>query len=109
MQQLLQFALGVFENGNHREPAEGCLELGENEVAGRLEPAIEEDRAQQRFVGVGQRRGPLATAVDLLAPADDQILAEAQVLGALGQCPAINELGAGFGQRAFAEAWEFLI
>ena len=27
LQQFLQFAFGVFENGNHREPAKGRLEL----------------------------------------------------------------------------------
>ena len=109
LQQLLQLALGVFENGNHREPAEGRLEFAENEVAGGLESAIEQDRAEQRLVSVGQRGGPFAAAMQFLAPAHDQVLAEAQVPGALGQGAAIDQFGAGLGQRAFAEGGELLI
>ena len=74
LQQLLQLAFGVFEDGNHGEPAEGRLELAENKLAGRLESAIEEDRAEQRLVSVGERGGALAAAVHLLAAADDQVL-----------------------------------
>ena len=109
LEQLLQLAFRVFEDGNHRQPAEGRLELAEDEVAGGLEAAVEEDRAQQRLVSVGQRGGPLPAAVQLLAPAQDQVLANAKVPGAFGQGPAVDELGAGLGQRAFAEGGEFLI
>jgi hypothetical protein len=37
------------------------------------------------------------------------VRADAQMPGALGQGPAIDEFGAGLGQRAFAEGGEFLI
>jgi len=37
------------------------------------------------------------------------VLPEAQVPGALGQGPAVDQLGAGFGQRALAEGGELLI
>src|ERR1035441_10492893 len=67
LQQLLQLALGILEDGNHQEPAKGRLELAENKLAGRLESAIEEDGTEQRFVGVGERGGPFAAAVHLLA------------------------------------------
>ena len=66
LEELLQFAFGVFENRDYGEPAERSLEMPENEVAGRLEATIEKDRAQQRLVSIGQRRGPLAAAMQLL-------------------------------------------
>ena len=83
--------------------------MAQNELARGLESAIEKDRAEQRLEGVGQRGGPLAAAVQFLAAAEDQMLPEAQFAALLGQRAAIDEFGAGLGQRAFAEGGKFFV
>ena len=84
LQQFLQFTFGVFQFRNRRKFAKDGLELAENKIAGRVIAAIEQDGAEQGFIGVSQGRGPLAAAMQVFPPADDQILAKVQLPGALG-------------------------
>ena len=76
---------------------------------GCVESAIEQDRAEQRLVSVGEGGRAVPAAMQFLTPAEDQMLPEAQVPGALGQGSAVDQLGAGFGQRALAKGGELFI
>jgi hypothetical protein len=109
LEEFLEFAFGVFEDGNNGEAAEGVLELVQNKIAGGFKAAIEKDGAQERLEGVGQGGGALAAAVLLLAAAEQQVFAEAETPAMLGQGAAIDHFGASLGERAFAHGGEFFV
>ena len=89
--------------------AEGRLEFAEDELASRFEPAIEEYRAEQRLVSVRQRRRPFRPPCSSSPRLKIRCCPMPEVPGVLGQRAAVDEFGAGLGQRAFAEGGEFLV
>jgi hypothetical protein len=109
LKEFLQLAFGIFEDRNDGKLSESAEELAQNEFACGLEPLVQEDSAQKRLEGVSQGRGALATAGDFLAAAEDEVAAEAELTGALGQAATVDEFGAGFGERTFAEAGELFV
>ena len=72
-----------------------------------LPPALFYSRRDSR--PSGHLRGPFAPPIQFFPPAEDQALAEFKAPAVLRQRPAIHQLGAGFGQRAFAKDWEFFV
>src|ERR1043166_7516780 len=109
LEEVLEFAFGVFEDGNNGEAAEGVLELVQNKIAGGFKAAIEKDGAQERLEGVGQRRGALPATMLFLAATQEQVFAKAQTPAMLGQGAAIDHFGAGLGERAFADGGKLFI
>ena len=61
--------------------------------ARRLEAAVEVDRRDQRFAGVGQQRLLAAAAGLLLAAAEDHVVAEPELLGHLGERRGRHQVG----------------
>ena len=109
LQQFLQLAFGIFEVGNHFQPAELLAELAEDKIPRGLEASIEENRAQQRFEGIGQGGRALATAAGLFAPAENQMFAQTEPASLLGKRAAIDHLRPGLGQRAFTHHRKFFV
>lgn len=109
LKEFLQFALGVFQSWYYRECAHGTLKFPENEFTGGLEPAIKENCAEEGLERIGQGGRTLASAVEFLASADDQMLAEAKPSRVFGEGASIDQFCAGFGERTFTERREISI
>lgn len=109
LEQLLQFALGIFQHRNVLQAAEGLAKMARHELFRRGKTAVEKNRAEHGLEGVGQRRGAFATAVGFLAAAENEMFAEAERAGFLGEGAAVHQFGAGLGERAFAERGKFFI
>jgi hypothetical protein len=105
----LKFALGIVEDGNVPEAGEGFAEMVQDKIPGGSKTAIKENSAEDGFKGIGERGGPFAAAVGFLAAADDKIFAQAEQAAFFGEGAAVDELGAGLGERAFVEGGKFLV
>ena len=70
---------------------------------GDLEAAGEVDRAEHRLDGVGEDRGLVAAAGRLLAAAELDVLAEADLAADLGQGAGVDDRGPQLGQPALGE------
>jgi hypothetical protein len=78
-------------------------QLAEHELPGGVPARIEVDRAEDGLEGVGQDRGLGAAARGLLAPAEQQDLADAEALGHLRQDAGVHHGRADLGQHALGE------
>ena len=65
-----------------------------------VEAAVEVDGGDQRLAGVGQHRRLAPPARLLLAAAEEEPLAEAELAGDLGQAELVDDAGARLGQLA---------
>src|SRR6266516_1828894 len=109
LEQLLQLPFGILQVKDLDQLADGVAKATQNELSGRVVTAVEEDRAQQRFQRVGQRRRTLACAAGFFAATEDEMLADAEAAGFGGKRAAVDHLSAGFGQGSFAEAGKFFV
>src|SRR5579883_1666835 len=75
----------------------------------RLETAVQKDRPEHRLKRVRQRRRPLTSAMGFLAAAEDEMFAQVQRPPFLREETAVDELGAGLGQRAFADVGKLVV
>ena len=99
--QLLQPALVVGAVDLRRgQPAP---EDAEHQDGGGLQPLGEVGGADDRLQGVGQDRRLLPPAGELLALAEQQVLADAEALGHLGQRHGVHDRLADLGERALVE------
>ena len=73
-----------------------------HEGAHRIQPAVEKQRADDGFHGVGQHGALAAQAAAVLAPAEAQVAAQVERSGDFGHVMAADQLGAHPGQLAFA-------
>jgi len=85
------------------------MKLAKNEFTGSLETAVEENRPEKGFERVRQSGGTLAPAVNFFASTQDEMLAEPELAGVFGKSATIDQLGASFGERAFAKGREILV
>lgn len=105
----LKFALGILEDGDVPKADEGFAKMVQHELPGGAETAIEKNRAQHRFEGIGERGGALAAAVGFLAAADDEIFAKAEEPAFFREGAAVDKFGAGLGERAFVVSGKFFV
>lgn len=106
LEEFLEFAFGVVEGGDGFEFAKGVAKGAENVLAGFVVAAVEEDGAEEGFVGVGEVGGTVAAAGGFFAAGKDEVFAKSEAFGLGGEGAAVDHLGAGFGERAFADAGE---
>src|SRR5690606_11094786 len=102
--QLLQPALEVLA----ARPAgvglgDPAAEQPHDEGVGLLHPGGHVDGAEHRLEGVGEDRGLLPTARLLLPLAEQQVLAEAELVGHLGERHRVDDRLADVGELALAE------
>ena len=109
LEEFLKLAFGIFQDRNCGKLPKSAEEFSENEFTRGLESAVEEDCAENGLEGICEGRLAFATAVQFFAAAENEILTEVELAGALGQGAAINQLGASFGERTFAEGRELLV
>src|SRR5207245_4827521 len=91
----------IFENRQRGQLAESTEELAQNKLPRGLEAAVQKDGAQQRLESIRQRPEPVATAVLVLAPAQDQVRTQAKLARVLGQRPPIHQFRPRLGERPF--------
>ncbi len=100
MRHLLEAGLRV----DHALRAEAGLHVVVDErqqhVAGGVEPAVEEDGADERLEGSRKQRGSVASATARLAASEQQVLAEADLACPAGQRRLAHEPGAQHGELA---------
>ena len=106
LEELLQPALGVVVGRVDFEVFEKFASLGEDDPADRDEIAIEIHGSNQGLEGIGQRAGPVPTAVGFFAAAHHEIAAEGEPVGQDAQAVARNDAGADFCEVALAELRE---
>src|SRR4051812_29347087 len=109
LKKLLQLAFRVFKRRDVRQLAKGIPELAENKPPSGFEPSVEKNSAKQGFERISQGGQALAASRNLLASADDQVLAKPQLSGLLREAATIHQLGARFGQRPFSKSGKFLV
>ena len=103
LEQFLEFAFGIFERGDDRERTDHAMKLTKYELTGRLKTAIEKNRAEKRFERVRQSGRTLPAAVQFFASTQDEMFAEPELAGVVSEGAPIDQLGASFGERTFAE------
>ena len=109
LKKFLKFALGIFKNRNVAQRAERATEFAQDEFARGIESTVEKNRADNSLERVGQRGRALASAVQFLAAAENEMLAEGKHPAMYGQGAAVDKLGAGLGKRAFVEARKLFV
>lgn len=113
LEEFLEFAFGVVDFG---DAGGGSLHVGEglgkgveDEFACVMVAAVEEDGAEECFVGVGEVGLAVAAAGGFFAAGEDEVFAEGDAFGLRGEGAAIDHLGAGFGEGAFADVGEAVV
>src|SRR6185437_9057261 len=109
LQQFLQLALGILHNWNCADVDKVAAEFAQDEFARGLKTAVEENCADERFVGIRESRWALASAVGFFTAAERKVRAEIQRGAVGGECQAIHQLRARFRQGAFVEAGKFFV
>jgi hypothetical protein len=109
LQQFLKFTFGIFERGNDRESPYSAVELAKYEFTGRVKAAVEENSAEKGLKRICQSRRTIAATVKFFASAEDEMLAQAKLPSLLGERAAVDEFGARFRERSFAERREILV
>ncbi len=92
--KLLQPGLGVDWRGTAAKVAELIRHRSEDELAGRCEAAVEGDGADDSLVDRGKVRRARAAAGALLAPAEQQAVAQTHPLRQLRQAVAPDQVAA---------------
>ncbi len=103
LEEFLQFALGVVDDGDVIEAGEGVVEMLGDEFLGGGITSIQENGADHRFESIGEGGGAFAAAVGIFASAQQQVLTEAQAAALFGEGPPVDQFGAGLGERPFAK------
>lgn len=109
LQQFLEFAFRIFERGDDRQRTDYAMKLAKNEFTGGLKAAVEKNRAEKRFESVRQSGGTFATAVQFFASTQDEMFAQTELASMVSEGASIDQLGASFGERAFAKGRKILI
>jgi len=104
LQQFLEPALGIRIGRIDLHFLEELAGLGEDDAAHSDEVAIEIHGTDERFEGVGQSGGALASAIGFFAASHHEVFADANALGQDAQPFAGDDAGADLGELAFAEA-----
>ena len=98
--------IGIVRRVRRRSP----LKFAQDEFLRGVKTAIEKNRAEHGFKGIGQRRGAFAAAVGFLAAAQMQMFAPRfSAAPCSARVLAVHQFGAGLGQRAFVEAGKFVV
>ena len=101
LEQLLQLAFGVFQDGKFRQSAEGRLESAQEKGLCRFKTAIEKNRPNESFKRIRQGGCSFASAVHLLAATDSKVPAEVQFTPMFGQGATIDQFGSSLGEWTF--------
>src|SRR5262249_51982800 len=109
LQELLQFALRIFENRQGGKLTKRSMKLAQDEISRRLKSSIQKNCPEQRLKSIRQPGKPLSASMELLAPAQNQMCSQTKLPCVLGQRPAIHQLGPAFCQRSFSKSWELFI
>lgn len=109
LEHLLKLALRVLGVGRGRQRFDLRLEASQHEFAGSLETGVDEDRAEERFEGVGECGGPLASAVEGFAAAEEEVAAQVEAAALFGEEAAVDQSGAGLGEIALTEIGEAVV
>ena len=103
LQEFLQQGLGVLAQGLGIHGRQHRLVLAHDHAAGRIEPGIQEDRAEDRLDGVGQDGWAAETAALEFAFAQAQVLRQFQALGDIRQRRLLDQVGPQARQIAFVD------
>ena len=102
--------IGYFGNIEHRTSnAERRAEFAQNKFPRRVKTAVQKNRTEQGLECVRQRGRALAPAAGFFAVAENQVRAQAESPGMLGQRAAVDQFGAALGQRSFIERGKFFV
>src|SRR6266404_5852992 len=96
LQQLLEFALGIFQNRQNRKLTKSILELIHDKPGRSIEAAIQKNGSQQRLESIGQRREPFSAPMLFLPPAHYQMITQSKLSCLLSQSPPVDEFGSPF-------------
>ena len=109
LEQFLKFALRIFQNREVIQFSKRPAEFAQNEFARGFITSVEKQRANERLERIGERRGTLASAVKLLAAAENEMRTEINHATVDGQRTAVDEFGAGFRERPFFVFGKFFV
>src|SRR5215207_2413181 len=101
--ELLQAGLPVQAGAQRRGLLDQRVEQPVHQCRGLGQPAADVHRAEHRLEGVGEDRGLVAAAGRLLAAAEPDVVAEAQLTADLGQRTHVDHGGAQLGQLPLGE------
>lgn len=107
LEEFLQFALGIPHGGGGFHCLQTIRELVQHDALRGVVATVDEYGSDKCFVGVGENRRAIATIVLLFSTAELDQLVEPEGAGLLGEGVAVDEFGAGLGQNAFADSFEF--
>jgi hypothetical protein len=109
LEKFLEFAFGIFERGNDGQRADGAMKLTKDEFTGRIKTTVQKNRAEQRFESVRKCGSAFAAAMQFFASTENEMLAQAKLASMVGEGAAVDEFGARFRERSFAERREILV